>query len=223
MSELEKKPENTAPTSAEAPAEKPAGKAAEKKANTKIRLFVELGVLVLAVVVVCIVGEAKKLQWWCHLRAKLGSTKMQYELGKYYANAEKPAKDKALYWLRKAAAKGHPAAAAAAADATGDNAAKIKWLLSAAEKGNAKIQFKLAQIYRADEKMTEAVKWYEKAAAKGVKEAMHNLATCYLDGIGVEKDLVKAKALYEKAAKAGYGPSEAKLQEVEEALKKAEK
>ena len=214
MSEVEKQPENTAPAEQNAAA-------AGKKGNTKIRLIVELVVLVLAVVVVCIVGETRKLKWWCHLRAKLGSTEMQYELGKYYANAEKPAMDKAAYWFRKAAEKGHPEAAEAAADASKDVATKIKYLRKAAEKGNVKMQYKLAQAYRADQKMEEAAKWYAKAAEQGVKEAMHNLATCYFDGIGVEKDLAKAKELYEKAVKAGYGPSEGKLQEVEEALKKA--
>ena len=221
MSELEKQPENTASESA-APAEQSSA-ASGKKGNTKTRLIVELVVLVLAVVVVCIVGETKKLQWWCHLRAKLGSTEMQYELGKYYANAEKPAKGKAMYWFRKAAEKGHPQAVEAMADATNDSVVKIKWLLKAAEKGNAQMQYKLALAYRADAKMDEAIKWYVKAADQGVKEAMHNLATCYFDGNGVEKDLAKAKELYEKAAKAGYGPSEGKLQEVEEALKNSGK
>ena len=221
MSEIEKQPENTASKSV-APAEQ-GDAAAGKKGKNKTRLIVELLVLVVAVVAVCIVGETRKLQWWCHLRAKLGSTGMQYALGRSYANAEKPAKDKAMYWFRKAAAKGHPKAAEAAADATGSTAEKIKLLLPAAAKGNAGIQYKLAQTYRLEGKMEEAVKWYAEAAKRGVKEAMHNLATCYFDGNGVKQDLAKAKELYEKAVKAGYGPSESKLQEVEEALKKAGK
>lgn len=218
MSEIEKQPENTDSAST-APAEQNAA-AAGKKGSSKIRLIVELLVLVLAVVVVCIVGETRKLQWWCHLRAKLGSSEMQYELGKNYAEAEKPAMDKAMYWFRKAAEKGHPQAVEKMADASKTTAARIKWLTKAAETGNAQMQFKLAQAYRADKKMDEAVKWYAKAADQGVKEAMHNLATCYFDGDGVEKNLAKAKELYEKALKAGYGPSEVKLQEVEAELKK---
>jgi len=41
---------------------------------------------------------------------------------------------------------------------------------------------------------TEAVKWYRKAAANGLKEAQFKLGTCYADGKGVSKDLIESYA-----------------------------
>ena len=115
MSEVEKQPESTAPEQKAAPAGAAAAapvaeKAARsgKKLSTKIRLIVELAALVLALVVICIVGEVKNLKWWCYMRASLGSAEMQYKLGENCAN-ENP--KEAAEWFRKAAAQGHPKAA----------------------------------------------------------------------------------------------------------------
>ena len=48
-----------------------------------------------------------------------------------------------------------------------------------------------------------ALKWFERAANKGVVVAMYRLGAMYEQGIGVAKDPAKAKAWYERAAQRG--------------------
>lgn len=204
MSEFEKQPENNAPEqNADAPA---------KKSGGKLRVIVELALLAVAVVAVCIVGEVKQLQWWCSFRARLGSVEMQYKLGESYAASLKPEdKAKAKYWLALAAKNGHRDAALKVMDLTNDPAEKIEFLKRAAENDPA-LQCEVAEIYRREGKSAEAVEWYTKAADRGLAAAQHALARCYRDGEGVKTELAKAKELYEKAAKQGYGPSQAVLE-----------
>ena len=89
------------------------------------------------------------------------------------------------------------------------------WWRMAAEKGNSNAQFELAlflynpqidSIYAATidlderkERQKEAASWYEKSANQGNPNAMHRLAWMYLWGVGVEKDIDNAFALYRKA------------------------
>lgn len=211
MSEIEKKSENTAPKQAAAPVEK---KVAERKSNTKIRIIAELSLLVLALVVMCIVGEVRKLSWWCHLRASLGSAKMSYELGKSYRDSD-PRKSK--MWLEKAAAKGHIEAIRQLAETD------PKWMLELAKKGDKKAQLDMAAACRRDGKMEEAVKWYEKLAEKDDPQGMHALGVCYLDGTGVKKDLNKAEEWLQKAKDKGNEHSPDKLNDVAKSKKNYEK
>ena len=51
--------------------------------------------------------------------------------------------------------------------------------------------------------LKKAVKWYRKAAESGSHEAQCNLAKCYGDGIGVEKDEAEARKWYRKALAQG--------------------
>ena len=208
MSEFENQQENNAPEqNADAAASKPG-----KKSGGKLRVIVELALLLVAIVAVCVVGEVKQLQWWCSFRARLGSVEMQYKLGESYAASLKPEdKAKAKYWLSQAAKNGHRDAALKAMDLTDDPAEKIEFLRRAAEKDPA-LQYQMGIIYRREGKSAEAVEWYTKAADGGLPEAQHALAGCYRDGEGVKKDLAKAKELYEKAAKQGYGPSQGVLE-----------
>ena len=236
MSEVEKQSENTAPVEESAaqaeakaapveqpaaPAEKPAASDGKKKSNTKIRIIVELSLLVVALVVMCIVGEVKCLKWWCHMRASLGSAKMQYELGKIYDRENR--REDAKRWLRKAADQGHSEAALLLVESAPTNAEKIKLLLPAAEKGAPEVQYKLANLYRIEKKMDEAVKWYEKAARKEHAAAMHALGVCYLDGNGVKKDLKKAEEWLQKAKAKGNVHSEEKLKDVDKSKANYEK
>src|SRR5687767_5125667 len=45
-----------------------------------------------------------------------------------------------------------------------------------------------------------AAEWFEKSAAQGFKYACYNVAVCYEQGEGVEKDEKRAAEFYEKAA-----------------------
>ena len=49
-----------------------------------------------------------------------------------------------------------------------------------------------------------AVEYYRKAAEAGYAKAQYQLGVCYEEGIGVAKDLEKAKACKRLAKEAGY-------------------
>lgn len=80
-------------------------------------------------------------------------------------------------------------------------------LRSAAASGNPAAEFLVGVKYTeggtiaAD--LTEAAKWYQKAADKGLAPAQYRLASLYEKGRGVDKDIPKAKDWYIKASEAG--------------------
>jgi TPR repeat protein len=69
---------------------------------------------------------------------------------------------------------------------------------------NVQTTFFCAQRTR-DKKM--AALWFSRAANEGVAPAMHNLAWCYRDGIGVKKNKRMEAEWLLTAAYAGYAPS----------------
>jgi TPR repeat protein len=52
-------------------------------------------------------------------------------------------------------------------------------------------------------KESEAVKWYSRGSDAGSELCTFNLAAMYEGGIGVDKDIPRAKELYLKAAEMG--------------------
>ena len=84
----------------------------------------------------------------------------------------------------------------------------VKWWRKAAEKGDAKAQSCLGNMYSGGlgvpEDDVEAVKWWRKAAEKGDAKAQSNLGEMYYEGSkGVPKDYVEAAKWYRKAAAQG--------------------
>ena len=89
----------------------------------------------------------------------------------------------------------------------------IPWLRKAAEQGSLESQFVLSTIYESGsggEKVdhAEAFKWAMQAAQRGHMVAQHNVASDYLHGKGVPKDLDQARYWYTKAAEQGFAHSE---------------
>ena len=80
-------------------------------------------------------------------------------------------------------------------------------LQSAAEKGDAAAQFKLAKKYGmadgAEFNVAEFIKWFRKAANQGFPKAQAALAWAYDNAWGVEQDQSKAVEWYQKAADQG--------------------
>jgi TPR repeat protein len=76
-----------------------------------------------------------------------------------------------------------------------------------AEKGDAKAQFVLGEVYRdgrgIGRDLEQAASWYEKAARQGHTGAMVRLAEAYRAGAGVKADDKMAVAWCQKAADAG--------------------
>ena len=71
------------------------------------------------------------------------------------------------------------------------------------EQGHAVAQHGLGFMYMEGECVQqdslEAIKWFEKAAEQGLVGSLTTLAMMYEEGLGVDKDPEKAKALYKQA------------------------
>lgn len=84
-----------------------------------------------------------------------------------------------------------------------------EWFRDGAERGVPAAQLKLGLGYALENDFENGVKWLGKAADQGNATAQYFLATLYVDGKGVDRDLDKARKLFEKARAGGYDvPSE---------------
>ena len=72
-----------------------------------------------------------------------------------------------------------------------------------AEAGDAIAQYNLALHLEADGKLTEAVTWYQKAAAQKLREAEYNVGYMYAHGEGLPQSDVNAALWFQKAADQG--------------------
>ena len=75
--------------------------------------------------------------------------------------------------------------------------------LRLAESGDMNAQFELGSIFACKEEFTDAIQWFEKAAAQGHVLAISSLGTIYLNGHGVDKDIQQALNYLTKAAELG--------------------
>jgi TPR repeat protein len=87
-----------------------------------------------------------------------------------------------------------------------DDTEAVKWYARAAEQNDARAQYSLGIMYAEgkgglERDYTEAVQWYRLAAAQGLARAMNNLGAMYEFGAGAPRDLGKAYAWYDLAAK----------------------
>src|SRR5688500_9152855 len=73
-----------------------------------------------------------------------------------------------------------------------------------AARGDVVAQRKLGTSYYygngVEKNLTEAVKWWRKAAVQGDAEAQFNVGACYYNGTGVEKNLTEGVEWYRRAA-----------------------
>ena len=159
---------------------------------------------------------------WARLAAEAGNARAQHELGAMYELGRGAPADvaKALDWYTKADAQ-HVAQAANNIGALHyrglgvkqDAGEAVRWFRKAAEAGDGAGALNLAARLLAGEGVAadpaEARRWLEKAAgATGTDDesltvvavARYTLGKVYEEGIGVEKDLVKALQLYGDAA-----------------------
>jgi len=81
-----------------------------------------------------------------------------------------------------------------------DESSAHKHYLKAAKQNYAPAMFKLGVIMARQEDYPAAAKWWLKASNTDLPEAQYNLAKLYRDGVGVEKDIYKAKYWFKKAA-----------------------
>ena len=60
------------------------------------------------------------------------------------------------------------------------------------------------------------MRWFQKAAEQDYPAALHRLGNCYLQGTGVDRNIVEAMRYYRKAADLQYPPSIQVLHKLEE-------
>ena len=89
----------------------------------------------------------------------------------------------------------------------------FKWMLMAAEQGDAESQMAVGASYSTgdrgvDRDLSEAVKWLRKSAEQGLGPAQVMLGFHYSRGLGVDEDLHEAKRWLERAKSAGESEAE---------------
>ncbi len=128
-----------------------------------------------------------------------------------------------------AGVEGRPAASAAMVEEPGDLSVEhnqsqvdlgnmsVQEVIDAAQKGDMYAQLMLGALFEdgtdpsIPQDITEAAKWYAKAAKQGYPKAQHNLALLYEDGRGVKQNYTEAAKWYAKAAKAGFSEAQNNL------------
>ena len=93
--------------------------------------------------------------------------------------------------------------------------ANIVTLTLKAKSGEAEAQNALGEAYYdgkgVTENLTEAVKWFTKAAEQENAKAQYNLGICYYYGYGVYQNYGEAEKWYTKAAEQGYAEAQTSL------------
>lgn len=139
----------------------------------------------------------------------------QYNLATFYLSSSEPsAKNKAHYWLQKAAEQGLPLAqhdlAVMYLEGDGvkkDNKLAMKWAKIAVNNGMVAANEIIAGIESENGNYKEAFKLFQIAANTGFPSAQHNLGVAYQNGEGVKPNLTEAVKWYEAAANQGWQPS----------------
>ena len=97
----------------------------------------------------------------------------------------------------------------------GDFETAYRFWLPLAERGNARAQSAIAQMYQNGDGVSQdygrAIKWYILSARQGYKSAQYNLALLYHKGKGVNKNFKKAVKWYRKSAAQGYAAAQSNL------------
>ena len=161
---------------------------------------------------------------WLFRSAELGNADAQVAFAVWHKNAGE--NDIARTWWEKAAAQGSPDAAYnlgvlydhGHGDGLGveeRTSAAAGWYLKAASKGMREAQNNYGRYLESTGHHGEAMTWYEKAAAQEHAGAMHNIAMMYLDGVGSERNLAKAREWWTRAAELGYEKANECLKETE--------
>lgn len=129
--------------------------------------------------------------------------------------------EKAFEWYLKAARQGLADAQLRAgtmllqgSGTAQDETHALHWIRKAAEAGNANAQVALGvMLVQIDP--GESVSWYERAVQQGNALAMHNLASMYYTGEGVQQNPELALALAERAVIAGDTAAKALLSRIQ--------
>ena len=141
-------------------------------------------------------GEYQKAFNYYRKFAEIGDTDIEAKIGYYYSSGiggVEQSYEKAVYWLTKAAEKGHVSS-----------------------------QFNLALCYEegngVEQSYSRAAYWYKNAAEQNFAEAQHNLASLYYSGKGIEQSKEKAIYWYRRACNNFSDSSCKMLNEIKEQI-----
>jgi TPR repeat protein len=146
---------------------------------------------------------------WYKRAARLGSVKARYNLGQMYrrGHATRQSWPRALACYRKAARDGHEMSCLQLAwyyEETAKNPRlHLRWLREAVRRGIAQAQCDLGVDYingdgvRSNKR--RGAQLYAAAASQGHAQATYLLGLCHRDGLGVTRDLHKARRWFERA------------------------
>jgi TPR repeat protein len=95
----------------------------------------------------------------------------------------------------------------------------VKFLKSAAEKGNAEAQYHIGACYQngigISQDLVEAASWYRLASGQGHPKAQYCLSRIYCEGLGIEQDPLEGLRCLRCSASQGYEPAVVTCNEVE--------
>jgi hypothetical protein len=101
----------------------------------------------------------------------------------------------------------------------GDYAAAHRIWKSLADGGDASAQYNLGLLYHhglgVESKISEAAKWYGRAAENGNADAQKAIGDLYLKGFWGKKNSAKAATWYRKAAEQGHAEAQKSLRKLE--------
>ena len=92
-----------------------------------------------------------------------------------------------------------------------------------ANQGNRKAMHNLAVSYASKKNMTEAARWFAKAAVLGLSDSQFNLAVLYERGDGVPQSLLDAYKWYSIAAAVGDSESKQRMETLRSQLNDSDK
>ena len=150
--------------------------------------------------------------------AREGDTIAMQELASLYANGIYVPQNtsKAMQWNMLAKLLGNVNVTCGICKCISDNNDFIinnEAILSQLKKKRINFEYcKEGEKLYSDKKYEQAIYWWQKAADAGNSAAQKNLAICYFNGYGVEKDVEKAVYWWQKAADAGDSDAEYMLE-----------
>ena len=149
--------------------------------------------------------------------AREGDTIAMQELASLYANGIYVPQNtsKAMQWNMLAKLLGNVNVTCGICKCISDNNDFIinnEAILSQLKKNRINFEYcKEGEKLYSDKKYEQAIYWWQKAADAGNSAAQKNLAICYFNGDGVEKDVEKAIYWWQKAADAGNSAAQKNL------------
>ena len=149
--------------------------------------------------------------------AREGDTIAMQELASLYANGIYVPQNtsKAMQWNMLAKLLGNVNVTCGICKCISDNNDFIinnEAILSQLKKNRINFEYcKEGEKLYSDKKYKQAIYWWQKAADAGNSAAQKNLAICYFNGYGVEKDVEKAIYWWQKAADAGNSAAQKNL------------